>query len=295
MKRYKVLCPLSNFSVQTWVQIRAGMSTEEATKLMTERNNSLIEGIELFNGIRMRRISKEDLEDFGKYPFPLWTGISIRPDMFVLEKNVAEEDGQHSKIEETMLNVVLGLRLLKKGDVVGNAVFSILLSDQRLLESSYLEEESIPQTFVSTYVLMFDDIPSLKALLVKIQEIDFAKRGSLHLACKRFQRTYGESDAEDKLIDLMIAFEALFLKGEKIGTSSGKIVAVACSHLLGKSDEERDKIRASLLKAYKIRSSIVHGSVYVPTVKDNIVVNDLSDIVSEIEDYLRESIKRLLD
>jgi hypothetical protein len=294
MKEYKVLCPLSNFYVQTSFRIPKGMSDEEARKLLTERSQLMVEGIELFNGVRLRRISKEDLEDFGKCPFPLWTGMNISPDMFVLEKKIAHEDKQYSKIEESMVNMVLSLRLLKKGDVVGNAVFSILLSDQRLLESSYLEEESIPQTFRSRYVLEFDDIPALKALLVKVQETDFAKRRNLHLACKRLQRTYGESDDEDKLIDLMIAFEALFLKGEKTGASSGQIVAVACSHLLGKNDEERDKIRYSLGHAYSIRNRIVHGSEYVPIVEDNIVVEDLSDIVSEIEDYLREAIKKLL-
>lgn len=295
MKKYKVLCPLSNFRVQTAFRIPVGMSDEEARKLAIERSNQLIEGIELFNGIRMRRISKEDLEDFSVYHHLFSpAALSIHAGMFILEKHITDEDKEYSKIYEIMLNVVLGLRLLKKGGVMGNAVFNILLSDKRQLTSMHGEEESIPQFPGLEYVLEFDDVPALKSLLVKIQEIDFAKRGSLHLACKRLQRTYGESDAEDKLIDLMIAFEALFLKGEKVGASSGQIVAVACSHLLGKNDEERDKIRYSLTNAYSIRNRIVHGSAYVPVIKDNMIVNDLSDIVSEIEDYLREAIKKLL-
>jgi hypothetical protein len=296
MKKYKVLCPLNNFQVQTAFMIPKGMSDEEVRKVLIEQNTRVIDGIELFNGVKLRRISNEDLEDFKNYPFPLWEGTSISSGMFVLERIITDEDEGYSEIHKTMVNIVLGLRLLKKGDVVGNAVYSILLlPDQRTLVSSYLEEESIPQTFRSPYVLKFDDIPALKALLVKILEIDFVKKENLHLACKRLQRTYGESDSEDKLIDLMIGFEALFLKGEKVGTSSGQIVAIACSHLLGKNDEERDKIRHFLTKAYKIRNSIVHGSGYKPTIKDNLIVNDLYEIVSEAEDYLRESIKRLLD
>lgn len=61
-----------------------------------------------------------------------------------------------------------------------------------------------------------DEIPKLKSLLKKIRELDFNKRQRLQLACKRFQRAYEEGDAEDQLIDLMIAFEALYTQTSRI-------------------------------------------------------------------------------
>jgi hypothetical protein len=93
----------------------------------------------------------------------------------------------------------------------------------------------------------------------------------------------------------MIAFEALFLKGEKGGLSSGIVIAVACSSLLGRDEAERENIKNTLAEAYKIRNYIVHGSGYKRIVQDGRSHFDiLPDLVSTVEDHLRESIKRLL-
>lgn len=266
-------------------------------ELLKKRENEMTEGIELFDGMKIRRVSKEDIEDFKTNPILYPSLKSFSSAMFVLEKYITSDDENFSNIHHTMLNGVLSLRLLKKGDVWGNSMFYILLSEKRELNSSSWEEEHIPEIYGSSYVLGFDEIPVLRKILENVQGTGFAKRRDLHLACKRFQRAYGETDAEDKLIDLMIAFEALFLRGEKAGTSSGQIVAIACSTLLGKSDEEREEIRRFLAKAYSIRNCIVHGSEYEELVvyKDKEKEYDLDGFVYKIEEYLRESIKKLLD
>jgi len=96
----------------------------------------------------------------------------------------------------------------------------------------------------------------------------------------------------------MIAFEALFLKGERGVPSKGKLIAVACSTLLGKNEEEREEIKQTLVKAYSIRNCIVHGSEYPRMEQDDkgdVYVDTLPDLVSKVEDYLRESIIKLLD
>jgi len=140
----------------------------------------------------------------------------------------------------------------------------------------------------TSYALNFEEIQNLKKLIKKIQKIDFSKQKSLHIACKRFQRAYQEYDVEDRLIDYMIAFEALFLKGEKRTTSRGKIIAIACSTLLGKNNEEREEIKNTLNMAYSMRNDIVHGGEYRKDV-------DPFGVVEEISDYLRDSIIRFLD
>ena len=164
--------------------------------------------------------------------------------------------------------------------------------------TSFYYEEDRPRTDYRTYVLDFEEIPRLRRIIKKIQSIDFSKQKSLDLACRRFQRAYEEKDVEDQLIDLMIAFEALFLKGEKGVPSKGKLIAVACSVLIGKSEKEREKIKETLEKAYLIRNSIVHGSE-CPRIKSDdrgeVYIDTLPDLVSQVEGYLRESIKKLLD
>jgi len=257
-----------------------------------EREKVLVEGIDLLDGVKIRRISKKDLEDLKNTPISLPPYTQVSPSMFVLEKSMTVERDHEFQPDKIMRNVVLALRLVKGGYVSGSYVFYILLSEKRQLFAWSREEEPRPSDpFI--YVLSFDEIPTVKKTLEKIQGIDFTKRKSLRLAFKRFQRAYEEEDVEDRLIDLMIAFEALFLRGEKAMRPAGRIVAIACSILLGKNDEEREEIRRLLTKAYSIRNCIVHGAEYKkPYLKSEY---GLLEFVPKIEDYLRASIKKLLE
>lgn len=273
------------------------MTNEEAKKLVVERREKIVKGINLVDGVRIRLISKKDIEDLKTFP-------SIPPDvrgristrMFVLEKRFTVKDRHAFETDKTMRDIVLALRLLKGGYVYGSYVFYILLSKKRRLVS-WSCEEAHPRGSRGGYSLNFDEIPALVKNIKRIQSVDLSERKSLYLACKRFQRAYEDVDAEDRLIDLMIAFEALFLKGKKDGPK-GKPIAVACSNLLGKNEEERKKIKQTLAEAYLIRNSIVHGSEY-PRIesddKEEVYFDTLSDLVSKVEDYLRESIKKLFD
>ena len=117
------------------------------------------------------------------------------------------------------------------------------------------------------------------------------------LAVRRFNLAYGRHNPEDKLIDIMIALEALFLKGEADGAPSGIIIAIACSTLIGKNQYDRKKIKDTLMKAYKLRNKIVHGSEFERIKTDSKTgskVNVLAELILEVENYLRESIKKLL-
>jgi len=275
------------------------MTAEERKKLFKERREKVVKGINLIDGVKIRHISKEDLEDLKTYPFPFPpdTRQLISPRMFVLEKHMKVENGQVFHIRRGMQNIILALRLLRGGIVFGSYTFHVLLSKKRHV-TSWSYEEDRPRRTSSTYVLNFEEVPRLRKIVRKIQGIDFSKRKSLDLACRRFQRAYEERDAEDKLIDLMIAFEALFLKGERGVPSKGKLIAVACSTLLGKNEEEREDIKQTLVEAYSIRNCIVHGSEYPrlePDEKGEVYLDTLPDLVSKVEDYLRESIKKLLD
>lgn len=263
-----------------------------------ERKEKVVKGINLVNGIKIRHISKEDLEELKTYPFPYPTDMRglISPHMFVLAKQVKVEKGQVFGLREVMENIILSLRLLKGGLVFGSYTFHVLLSKKRHV-TSWSYEEDRPRNAIS-YVLDFEEVPRLRKIVRKIQGVDFSKRKSLDLACRRFQRAYEERDAEDQLIDLMIAFEALFLKGEKGGPSPGRIVAVACSTLLGKNEKEREEIKHTLLEAYSARNHIVHGSEYPrlkPMDNGDVLIDTLSELVSKVDDYLRESIKRFLN
>jgi hypothetical protein len=121
--------------------------------------------------------------------------------------------------------------------------------------------------------------------LEKIYAIEFDKNSPLRIACSRFDRSLHDMDFEDKIIDLCIGFEALYLKGE-YGQDKGQSIGLGCSMLLGLNNKERTKIYNNIKNAFKIRNDIIHGK--------SIKIKNLHIIVSNLEDYLRSSILRLI-
>lgn len=126
-----------------------------------------------------------------------------------------------------------------------------------------------------------------------IQQVDIENRKNLRLACKRFEHAYETISPEDQLIDLIIALEILFLKGEEALSHKGTVIGIGCSMLLGRNNEEREQIRKVLKKAYSIRNDIVHGSEFkVPIIADKEYI--LTEFINKVENYLRESLNKLL-
>lgn len=108
----------------------------------------------------------------------------------------------------------------------------------------------------------------------------------INLALKRFNFGVEESNDENKIIDFFVAFEALYLpeKGELTYRLSNRIAI-----LLGKNDEEAEKIREFMVRAYRVRSKIVHGDeIRSVTVEGKDMT--LRDFAQRVEQYLRESL-----
>ena len=284
MAKYKVFCPLNNFNIPLVLYGRH----KESGKILRERDNQLADGVHICDDIKLRRVSKEDLDDLksgASFPFP--SSVKLSSNMFVLETHIPTDRGTpYTPLEEAMRNIILAMRLLKKGYVSTSGIFYILISERRQLETWSIEDRStLADWLASGYYLEFEEIPHLQKLVEMIQGLDFEKRRGIGIACRRLEHTYEEKDIEGKLIDYMIAFEALFLKGKKAPVA-GQVIATACSVLLGTNEKEREEIRRSLTKAYALRNRIVHGREYEDQLKDI--------EISNIEDYLRESMKKFL-
>ncbi len=298
LKRYKMICPLISFQIPWNVYTGPDKLThDEVTKLFKERNKKVVKGINLVDGVKLRLASKEDFEDLNTVcQGPFGPAKKYSPRTYVFVKHFKGEVDY--EVEQVIRNTLLALRLLKDGYVSAGPIFYIVISEHRRLSLTTFDEEESNRDRMLGYALKFNEIPTLRKILRKLQAVDFAERKSLNLACRRFARGYEEKDPEDRLIDFIIAFEALLLKGEKRVPSPGKAIAIACSTLLGKNEEQREQIKRTLTEAYSIRNCVVHGSDLPRTKPDSeseFQMDTLDDFVSEIEDFLRESIKKLLD
>src|SRR5207249_4218893 len=109
------------------------------------------------------------------------------------------------------------------------------------------------------------------------------KTSGLNLAIGRFNFAYDRFQLEDKLIDYMVAFEALFLKKEESSEITHRM-STRVAKLLGKSFDEKRRIQKEIKDFYDKRSRVVHGGPAE--------LND--ELVLKIENRLRSSFKALL-
>lgn len=105
------------------------------------------------------------------------------------------------------------------------------------------------------------------------------------IAVSRFSSSCDRSRAEDRLIDQMISFEALFLSN--IQDELKFRLATRVASLIGNSSDQKKELFNLMRKAYDLRSDIVHG--------EKCDFEKLQKIVSQTENVLRIAINRILD
>jgi len=154
LKKYKVICPLINFQIPwNFMAVPHGMTAEETKKLFKERREKVVKGINLIDGVKIRHISKGDLEELKTHPFLLRDVRElISPRMFVLEKHMKVEKGQVFHVRRDVQNIILALRLLREGIVFGSYTFHILLSKKPHV-TSWSYEPGPPRTVSVPYTL----------------------------------------------------------------------------------------------------------------------------------------------
>jgi len=189
-------------------------------------------------------------------------------------------------INNPLFKTYSALRLFKEGPVFIKYLYTINEDKNLLVKHSNFV---VPDTYMDyhqiySYELEEEESQSfiqLFNLLNKEKKLD----DNIDIGLDRFHSTYLPKPARDVLLDIMIAFEALFLKDYWAG-NKGQTLAIACSMLLGKTRSERKTIQKTLSKFYKIRNDIIHGSSYnSDEIKENFYT---------LKNYLRRSIITLL-
>jgi len=189
--------------------------------------------------------------------------------------------------------IITALRLFEKGSVQ----YSAILRYPKVWRTSWGSSGHRRAIHGPLYKLTNDDVKSLKAFWSKFKSLNIQNHPFLDVAIRRFNFSYDRRLPEDKLIDFITAFEALFLKGVE-GELSYRL-ALRCAYFLGKDEEERKKIFGTLRGAYDARSKIVHGEPILSKSFNKILnklnLKSLAELSMQVEEYLRKSIKMFLD
>jgi hypothetical protein len=121
-------------------------SLEETRSIFKARRERVVDGIDLFEGVKVRLVSKEDIEVFKSSIIMtalLPSYMNISRDNFVLEKYLTIKNVPDPQVDETLRNIVLAMRLFKKGYVSFKGIFYILLSENPQIEAISFGEAQI--------------------------------------------------------------------------------------------------------------------------------------------------------
>jgi len=130
------------------------------------------------------------------------------------------------------------------------------------------------------YILQQDDVPSLNALWDLYKRVKDELPRGLRTALRWFNKSYEDLEVEDRVLDLAIAFEAMF------GRRDYEVLA---PRLIASDFNERKKIAKNLKKLKSTRDSIAHGG------HGRFSENELEAVAVNAEEVFRRCCRRFLE
>jgi len=141
--------------------------------------------------------------------------------------------------------------------------------------------------FLTEKEISTQDVKEMMIIHKNIEKVQ-QKKSEIEIAINRWIRSKNAASYEDRLIDLRIAIEALFRKGNQ-----GEIALRASTFgafYLGKNNKERREIAKIIREAYEKASTIVHGR----KIKDS-QREILNREIIRAQDVCREGILRRIE
>lgn len=188
--------------------------------------------------------------------------------------------------------IVMSLHLLKEGRVRADGIFARPKRWTPIWSNFIVKSPGVWTPAPPLYEFREEEVNEVQIIRQQLVTLNEQLFKSLALALRRYEIAQKRVDPGDRLIDQMIAFEALYLADEG-GTEKAFRLALRTAFLLERG-EVRKVVYETMKQAYSIRSSIVHGAdPKLP--KGAGVQMSLSDFSKLTEDYLRRSLRRFLD
>ena len=129
--------------------------------------------------------------------------------------------------------------------------------------------------------------------LYRILDKNLSVSEELRIPVDRWIESKVRTNPVDKMVDLGIAFEALFLPGIKDELTYR--LGVRAAWYLGKDGEHRKELLTKFGDIYKRRSNAVHDGQLGKTVKFGGKPVPISKFIEEAQDLCRESIMKIID
>lgn len=281
---YRFLSPLNNFRVETEkVELSPNFSITKIPREEREQLLSRSREFDLFAQHHMMPFNEYALELFLEAPKVFGEGPAV-PNIETMPSQIARKQFDEA---------CSALRLYKSG-AVSHDYIRIVSTSWELHGGTYtLSSIGMRPAIGPQHLLSKEEVAEFLRFWEFFQRVRKKKQKRTDIALRRFNFAYERVRPEDKLIDYLIGFEALLLKGDERQELEYRL-ALRGSVLLGKTPEERQAVFKELKTAYRERSNIVHGGAIKEAVKiggDKIKFNEF---VEKVEQRLRAAIKEFL-
>ena len=198
-----------------------------------------------------------------------------------LDTPVLEGDGEFGRRPMVRLDlfgddVATLLRLYSSGRVVVSGGFLLRTELGGRGVSWHVRQR--PSNAYGDLRLNTSDLSPLQDLWADLRRNAASRRRPPPIAFSRFASAFDRATLQDRLIDLMIAAEAIFLQEDGSPEDRGELsfrLALRAAHFI--TDPARDKaaIFDEMKKAYALRSRLVHGATHETTPSNVDPVADL--------------------
>jgi|HubBroStandDraft_6_1064221.scaffolds.fasta_scaffold24807_3 hypothetical protein len=244
-------------------------------------------------GITLRKANDRDFSELVRRTDQQYREFSSKRWMLEIETVVPKLSGVADPRAIKSIQDILGaIRLTKKGGAYCTNVLSKRMQDTS--QSSLLQ---LPASHVPS-VSQFELREDISAFLQSYEGIRSIRPTSpLEFPFRQFNYSYERTRVEDRVIDLVIALEALFVRDGGSGEIGYKF-RMRLARFLSSRDYTSQEVAEIAKNAYDMRSAIVHGN---PAGQQKIYgklravgIANLDALAERVEEYARRSIQILL-
>lgn len=258
--------------------------------------------VTLSDRLEIRRLMKEEM---GQYRTPQsswndeWCAVRVKyevPKIIGPKKEDRYEEIQRERAIEEEANdriedVVNALRLYGKITVYHSGII------HQPPKWFFIHSHSIPNRVLGENMLHYPfgserDVQVFPQFWNKLENPKVKKE--LGTAVRRFSYSCVRHQNEDKIIDLMIAAESLFLRGSREGEKRFRL-AFRAGRFLGADPAKQKEVYDRMRKAYDLRSLLVHGgsAPSLRRLRGEVTEND--NLIGEVGDDVQRAILKAID
>jgi hypothetical protein len=196
------------------------------------------------------------------------------------------------ELSESVDRVVTALRLLKAG-VVGVEGYVYFSESWGQYAATYYQSVSTARSLrFAHYTLSDAETEPLVQVWTSLADDRVRSHNRLPLALRRFSYTSDRDQSDDRLIDLMIAAEALFLQDGK--TELAYKLALRCAFFLGGGAAERATTFRHMKRAYNARSQVVHGDTLGALKLPDGSPATIDTFIDATAEYMRRALRKAI-